>query len=1226
MKTKIFFGIFFYFLVFLLTDKTFAQHTPSKKYQSLLWEISGNGLKTPSYLFGTMHVSSKMVFHLADSFYYALKNVAAVAIELNPDIWQREMVNLDKLQHNYKNFIQSTPNDYLNEKSFQLENYEDELRDALQSEPTVVNSLLYRTYKSKEDFEEDTFLDLYIYQTAKKLGKITTGVEDYFSTEKIILEAYSDMAKEKRKSYDAGRESPYEMEKKVEDAYRRGDLDLLDSLETILQESKAFREKFLLKRNEIQANSIDTILKKNSLFVGVGAAHLPGDRGVIELLRKKGYKLRPVKMDNRNAFQQNAIDKQKVPVNFYPYKNPDGAYTVSVPGNLYKMSTDGSGLDRSQYADMSNGTYYIITRVQTYSAFGGDSVEKIYKKIDSLLYENIPGKIIEKKSITLNGYNGIDITNKTRRGDMQRYQIYVTPFEVLVFKMSGKESYIEAGPEATKFFGSIQLPENENRHLNFQPQSGGFTIDLPQQPHQFLNTTVADDIDRWEYEATDKTSGNSFLIFKKTVNNFNFLDEDTFDLDLVNESFKASKFIQEQISSTHGLFKGYPCMDVMQKADDGSFVKEKIIIKGPQYFLLAAKAKDSSTDFSSFFSSFEFTPFKYAPARQVTDTFMHYSVMTSVVPEVDENFRALLENVSNENLYNNNYQPYWPKTKNAFFKNDSTGEIISVAMQQFPNYYQTKSRTDFRNEEIKSYLANDDMVLSSADSFSISKNLTAYTFAIRDTNTSRSIKRMLLVNKDRLYRIAAMTDSSGAESVFVKTFFSSFKPTGDSSQFNIYANKKDIFFKDFYNKDSVTHANVLAALPNIYYTQKDIPQLSAIIQSLQYGDKEYFETKSKVIREFGYIHEPGAAEPVVKFLKRVYENAVDTSTFQNNVIKALAKNETKESYNLLKDLIIQDPPLFENANEYSDLFEDIRDSLLLAKKMFPEILQLLTIEDYKDNVTSLLADLVDSNLVAAKDYEDFFTKIYFDAKIELKKQQARDEKLMRKEKSDDGNDDDREDYNYDRYNESASKLGRYARLLMPFYDKKPVVEKFMDKLLLSKDADVQLDAAILLLKNKKDVPDSILLSLAKSDKHRADFYGALKKINLEEKFPLAYRSQQQIAKSILLAENAFGKIDSVQFVYSTDINYNGKRGRVYFFKYRVKDEDDWKIGVSGVQPFDIIKINSDGDLAKLTDKKISDDEALNMQFEKELRKMLILSHKSGSVFYLRNNYNRFDNE
>ncbi|TAL43493.1 MAG: hypothetical protein EPN92_10135, partial [Chitinophagaceae bacterium] len=44
----------------------------TKKYPSLLWEITGNGIKKPSYLFGTMHVSSKIAFHLSDSFYVAL--------------------------------------------------------------------------------------------------------------------------------------------------------------------------------------------------------------------------------------------------------------------------------------------------------------------------------------------------------------------------------------------------------------------------------------------------------------------------------------------------------------------------------------------------------------------------------------------------------------------------------------------------------------------------------------------------------------------------------------------------------------------------------------------------------------------------------------------------------------------------------------------------------------------------------------------------------------------------------------------------------------------------------------------------------------------------------------------------------------------------------------------------------------------------------------------------
>ncbi len=75
-------------LLLFCTVSVSAQKKPAAKYPSLLWEITGNGLTKPSYLFGTMHVSSKMVFHLSDSFYLALKSVDVVALELNPDTWQ----------------------------------------------------------------------------------------------------------------------------------------------------------------------------------------------------------------------------------------------------------------------------------------------------------------------------------------------------------------------------------------------------------------------------------------------------------------------------------------------------------------------------------------------------------------------------------------------------------------------------------------------------------------------------------------------------------------------------------------------------------------------------------------------------------------------------------------------------------------------------------------------------------------------------------------------------------------------------------------------------------------------------------------------------------------------------------------------------------------------------------------------------------------------------------
>jgi uncharacterized protein YbaP (TraB family) len=186
------------FCLFLVSAPK-AQEKPEKKYPALLWEITGNGLTRPSYLFGTMHVSSKLVFHLSDSFYLDIKSSDVVALELDPQLWQDQLFRFENMESNLRFYTQGSPNDYLNEKSFQLERYDDRLKSALSDEPTIINGLLYRTYRTRADFEEDTYLDLYIYQTGRKLGKQATGVENYFQTERLVMEAAQDMMKDRKK-------------------------------------------------------------------------------------------------------------------------------------------------------------------------------------------------------------------------------------------------------------------------------------------------------------------------------------------------------------------------------------------------------------------------------------------------------------------------------------------------------------------------------------------------------------------------------------------------------------------------------------------------------------------------------------------------------------------------------------------------------------------------------------------------------------------------------------------------------------------------------------------------------------------------------------------------------------------------------------------------------------------------------------------------------------------
>src|SRR5687767_1371790 len=105
----------FLILTLIFSSASAQKRAAVKKYPSLFWEITGKGLKKPSYLFGTMHVSSKMVFHLSDSFYYAMRNTDAVALELNPEVWQDEMFRFQKAQSNLTRFSLGRMNDYMKE-------------------------------------------------------------------------------------------------------------------------------------------------------------------------------------------------------------------------------------------------------------------------------------------------------------------------------------------------------------------------------------------------------------------------------------------------------------------------------------------------------------------------------------------------------------------------------------------------------------------------------------------------------------------------------------------------------------------------------------------------------------------------------------------------------------------------------------------------------------------------------------------------------------------------------------------------------------------------------------------------------------------------------------------------------------------------------------------------------------------------------------------------------
>jgi len=1240
-----------------------------KKYPSLLWEISGNGMKKPSHLIGTMHVSSKLAFNLPDSFYMAIRNAEVVALESNPETWQEDMSKYDLGESDnyggrtaYSSYL-SIPSDFLSIKTLKFYKYDTKIERSLYNNPSSINNLLYRTYGNESsDFEEDTYLDMYIFQCGKKWGKKVTGVEDYGESMRLMAEAYKDAARDKKKKVRSYGDADGEYSgAKLQEAYRTGNLDLLDSINKYNSESAAFDEKFLYRRNEIQANSIDSILKSgSSLFVGVGAAHLPGNRGVIEILRRQGYKLRPVKMGERASKEKDLVDKIRVPVTFRTETAEDGLFKVDIPGKFYKFGED-LALDQKQYADMSNGSYYMVTRIMTNAWMWNHGTEDVYKTIDSLLYENVPGKIIAKTNITKNGYKGFDITNKTRRGDLQRYNIFITPFEIIFFKMSGTGDYIKNGAEAGKFFGSIQLKEFKTASeipatKKYSPSYGGFSVDLPHEPY------IGND-GSWIYDAADKATGTNYRIIRTDIHNYRFVEEDTFDLGLMDESFSSSEFIDTQLLRKQFTFKGYPALDCKYKDKKGGIYLTRFIIRGPHYYTLVTHGKQETAAMTGFLNSFEIKPFIYGEAKQQKDTALYFTVTTPVFPEnkkIKLDIPRYSYSSDAEEEESEDDQLEGGAYRNKTISNDTTGEKIFVTFYRSPRYYYTKDSSALDKDNEQSFFGADSSWIVKYKKKTVLPNkMKVWELLITDTGSSRALWGKTFYKDGIGFSLATQTDTLSKPSAFVQRFYDSFLPADTLKGVNPFTKKSNLFFEDFISKDSVRHKRAVKYIDDIDLDTADLPQLQHAITWLNWGEKKYLDTKSSLINKLGDIKTTAAAD----YLKNLYYSLDDTVELQYSALESLLQHKTQYAYFIFRDIINTEPPvLAATTSSYVDyrynttsylsdysyddgkFLDELSDTLKLTRTILPDLLPLLNLEDYKSSIMKLLGEMVDSNLVKPKDYDLYFSKFMIEAKQELKKQSIA-EKKKAIEKAEEEKEEKKTSYSYydeDEKDSGNDDLSLYATLLLPYWETNATVQPLIGQMLKSNDKKLKYSTLLLMLKNSKPYPDTLLRYFGSLEDYRYELYTDLKKIKQLSKFPALYNNHLDLGKSSLLDKKSYGKPDSVVYVDRMKTEYKGKKGFIYFYKYKAKKDDlTWKLATVGLVPEDPKQFEfEDSSKVKLagfdsplltsytynkysftvfSDTKLKDDEPVPDQMKKMLRKMIYSRRKSAKNFYEQDN-------
>lgn len=1248
-------------ILFFSFSVSFSQKPkiPPKNYPSLLWEIKGKGLSKPSYLFGTMHVSSKMVFHLSDSFYLGIKNADVVALETDMGTWQDDFSRYDlEGVYNYDNNSGrgfDGPVDYFTMNSLQFRPYEKLIEMALYSSPSMINSFLYRTNSDKAvDFEEDTYLDMHIYQAGKKWGKKVCGVENFDHSMELMKEAYTDASKEKTKkerSYDYEGDFSYS---KLEDAYRTGNLDLLDTINKVNSTSAAFDEKFLYRRNEIQANSIDSIIKtKQSVFVGVGAAHLPGQRGVIELLRRKGYILRPIKITERDSRHKDELEKIRVPVQFTRQTSSDKFFSVNIPGKFYGFGGAYGIVDQQQFADMSNGAYYMVTRINTNSILWGHGEDVVLRKIDSVIYENIPGKILSKQPITKNGYKGFDVINRTRRGDFQRYNIFVTPFEVILFKMSGNDDYVKDGTEANQFFNSITFNDPKKEWKKWSPSFGGFEVQLPHEPVIVKKAN-------WQFMALDKATNTGFEVIRTDIHNYGFAEEDSFDLNLMEESFASSDFIDKQISRKQTKWNGYSALDAKYKYKDGSVALVKFLIRGTHYYTLVAHGETENAKMNEFLNSFTITPLKYHAPKQLVDTALYFTVQSPVPLEKPKKLTMYPGNFSRYGYQGDDDESGLSEEntyKTRMVVNDSTGEKIFVLFSKPSRYYYNN---DSASAWDSSYFERGKMrwQFLSKKSYELPNKTKVFDYTVGDPESSRCISGKVFTKDGVSYWLQTEGDTISKQSAFISNFFESFAPADTVKGTNPKEKKTKLFFEDFFSKDTLLHRRAVVNVNKLDFDSTDFPQLKKCIQSLSWKEKKYMDAKNNFISQLSTVKSNGSAS----YLKDIYYAAGDTVDFQYTVLTALLHQQTAYSYQVFKDIMVNEPPILDVENNttsayntgrtartysayksfpnnyrysYDDDFEDqsfldeLYDSLQLTATIFKDLLPLINIHDYEPTIMGLTGTLVDSSMIGANDYEIYETKFLVEAKQLLKKQMILEKnKSIEKAKKDD--EDDRNTYDYSAKNDDDgnSELSLYATLLMPFRDKSPAVQQLINQLLASNDNRLKYSTAMLLLRNHKSIADTMFNYFAGMDDYRYELYSDLQANKLLNLFPATFNNQVQLAKSKLLdMSSGYNKPDSLIYLDKLPVQLKEKNGFVFFFKYKTKKNDNtWRLASVGMIPndpkqfmFDNKKLNyrqeQQYDFTNLFNTKIDNETPIAGQLQKALKKMLYSKRNSAAQFY-----------
>jgi uncharacterized protein len=258
--------------------------------QSLLWKISEEPGATPSYLYGTIHLKDPRVFEWKDSVYRRIDLCKAFAgeIDLNA-VNLAKAAELMMLPDGQTLRDRFSPTEYsmLQQAVKTCSGYDLSLFNNLK--PMALIALCFLNSSSSGMIAT---VDELLYQKAVSCGKKISGLETIDEQvalmdkipDSYVVEYFSNLG-----------EQEAEFEKLIR-CYQRADLDSIWLLVQDEESGIMLNDDLIRSRNYRMAERIVPLIQQQPTFIAIGSGHLPGEEGVIALLRKEGYTVEPVRI------------------------------------------------------------------------------------------------------------------------------------------------------------------------------------------------------------------------------------------------------------------------------------------------------------------------------------------------------------------------------------------------------------------------------------------------------------------------------------------------------------------------------------------------------------------------------------------------------------------------------------------------------------------------------------------------------------------------------------------------------------------------------------------------------------------------------------------------------------------------------------------------------------------------------------------------------------------